>query len=109
MFLVDSQTFLLFMNNDIFWSKSQTDVKKQPKTLQDLPCPLWRVSLATERRLSLILEACLAKAYGAFNVRQVGQKKVIVKDDSQKARIREVLAQCWMFTLSGLCSFFGVY
>jgi len=38
-----------------------------------------------------------AEAYGAFNVRQVGQKKVIVKDDSQKARIREVLAQCWMF------------
>lgn len=38
-----------------------------------------------------------AEAYGAFNQRVVSERKVIPKDDSQKMRIKEVLAQCWMF------------
>merc|ERR1719329_1413063 len=38
-----------------------------------------------------------AEAYGAFNQRQAYQKKVVPKDDAAKQRIRDVLAQSWMF------------
>jgi len=38
-----------------------------------------------------------AEAYGSFNVRHAGQKKVVPKDDAQKKRIREVLGHAWMF------------
>mmetsp|Transcript_100846 Transcript_100846/g.252827 ORF Transcript_100846/g.252827 Transcript_100846/m.252827 type:complete len:980 (-) Transcript_100846:61-3000(-) len=37
------------------------------------------------------------EAYGAFNQRKAYEPKIIAKDAEQKARIREVLMQCWMF------------
>eukprot|EP00405_Crypthecodinium_cohnii_P057253 CAMPEP_0206625240 /NCGR_PEP_ID=MMETSP0325_2-20121206/64636_1 /ASSEMBLY_ACC=CAM_ASM_000347 /TAXON_ID=2866 /ORGANISM="Crypthecodinium cohnii, Strain Seligo" /LENGTH=1175 /DNA_ID=CAMNT_0054149423 /DNA_START=1 /DNA_END=3528 /DNA_ORIENTATION=- len=39
------------------------------------------------------------EAYGAFNQRKAYEPKVIPKDDSAKARIREILQQSWMFKI----------
>lgn len=57
----------------------------------DLPPPP-PPGFATRKRGSVSDEA-----YGKFNERKAYQAKVIAKDESQKARLKEVLSQCWMF------------
>lgn len=67
-------------------SEEEDDVDDGP-ALEDMPPPP-----PQKKRQSVS-----AEAYGAFNTRQVGQKKVVPKSDEQKARLREVIVTAWMF------------
>jgi len=58
---------------------------------EDLPPPPPPEAVARKRA------SVSAEAYGAFNQRKAYEKKVVPKSDAEKARVKEVLQQCWMF------------
>jgi cAMP-dependent protein kinase regulator len=59
--------------------------------VDDLPPPPAAYQSGKQR------QSVSAEAYGAFNQREAFQKKIVPKNDEQKARIREVLSHSWMF------------
>jgi len=74
-------------------SKTEEDSEEEDDDddVEDLPPPPPPTQVQKKR------QSVSAEAYGAYNQRQAFQKKVVPKDDTQKARIREVLSLSWMF------------